>query len=323
MWEIEKGEIPLISWKMKSDKLVYGEGLQAGLHFTCLVDHPCAVYEYFPPAGTVLPVGHYKLRCKVTIAGEEADCYEALTVRAGIEVTPMTPVLDFPGAPADELFYGEPLALERHLNARLRTKGYAPQRHLLTWRERQEKEEQERAIREEGMTKAQIKEARARTREEEEALEAAKQAILDIADEVADHQANMSTVDGGESSSVASLNSSVQRQKSRYRAGLQRGYVYTPKPGTLLPAGTHTVYCYFEPPDESVNIGKSARVSTTVTVKRSVPQISWTPPASLKYGMPLTETELNACIAGRSRRWPRVPSLYNPPSWHRAAGGGA
>lgn len=312
VWEIEKGEIPLISWKMKSSKLVYGEALDPGLHFTCIVDHPSAEYQYYPPAGTKLPVGNYKIRCRVTIAGEEADCYEPLTVRASVEVIPMTPVLDFPGAPEDELSYGEPLSLDRHLNAKLRTKGYAPSDISLLGVRDRKREEEERAEAEKAMTKVQIKETRARLRVEEEELEAAKQAILDIADEVADHEANMSSV-GGAESPEPSLSSSIQKQKARFRAALQRGYVYTPKPGTLLPAGTHTIHCYFEPPDESVNIGKSARVSTTVTVRRSVPKITWKAPASLKYGMPLTETELNACIAGPLKAVSEGTFTYNPP----------
>lgn len=312
VWEIEKGEIPFISWKIKNNKLVYGEGLDAPMHFTCVVDHPQAHYEYYPPAGTRLPVGKYKLRCRVTITGEEADCYEPLTVHASVEITPMTPVLDFPGAQEDELFYGEPLLLERHLNAKLRTKGYAPSDISLLGVRDRDREEAEQREKEKKLTRGEIKELRAKMREAEEGLEREKQAILDIANEIADHEANMSTTEGGESS-TASLSSSIQQQKARYRANLQRGYVYTPRPGTLLPAGTHTIHCYFEPPDESVNIGKSDRISTTVTVKRSVPKITWKAPGSLKYGMPLTETELNASIAGPLKAVAKGEFTYNPP----------
>ena len=73
----------------------------------------------------------------------------------------------------------------------------------------------------------------------DEELERAKQSILDMAAEIADHEANRSDTDGGESSAI-SLDSSVQRQE-RIKTNLPRGYVYTPRPGTLLPAGTPSI----------------------------------------------------------------------------------
>jgi hypothetical protein len=297
VWEIEKGEIPLLHWKMKNNKLVYGEGLDAATHFTCQADHPHAHYEYYPPAGTKLPVGTYKVRCTITITGEEANCYNPLVVKGPVEVVPKTPVLEFPGASDVVLHYGEPLTLGKHLNAKLQTQGYAPSDiSLLGIRDRKQ-EESDREERERGMTKAQIKESWLMAQKEEQELEDAKNKILEMAMEVADHEENAdNTTDGN--STAASTRSSLARQKEHFRKNLPRGYVYNPRPGTILPAGTHKVTCHFEPPDESVNIGKSAILSTMVVVRTSKPTLEWKAPASLKYGMPLTKTELNARVSG-------------------------
>jgi hypothetical protein len=70
------------------------------------------------------------------------------------------------------------------------------------------------------------------------------------------------------------------------------GFTYTPAFGAILNAGTHTLHVDFIPTDAVNYANASKDVSITVTQATSV--LTWSNPASISYGTPLSATQLNA-----------------------------
>jgi hypothetical protein len=72
-------------------------------------------------------------------------------------------------------------------------------------------------------------------------------------------------------------------------------FTYTPTPGTVLGAGSHTLSVTFAPTDTADYVP----VTTTVplTVNRATPGITWANPAPIAFGTPLGATQLNASSA--------------------------
>jgi hypothetical protein len=74
--------------------------------------------------------------------------------------------------------------------------------------------------------------------------------------------------------------------------GSQPGsFEYETPAGTVLNAGTHTLWVYFTP--ESPNY-YGGRWSTTLVVEKRMPAITWDNPASIVYGTALSSAQLNA-----------------------------
>jgi hypothetical protein len=69
---------------------------------------------------------------------------------------------------------------------------------------------------------------------------------------------------------------------------------YTPAAGTILPAGTQALYVLFEPDDKSIY--ETVGTHVFITVKKATPIISWSNPANIVYGTPLSTTQLNATV---------------------------
>ena len=91
---------------------------------------------------------------------------------------------------------------------------------------------------------------------------------------------------------------------------------YTPVAGTILAAGSQTLSASFVPTD-TVNYNGTTG-STTLTVNKAVPVITWNTPASIIQGAALTTTQLNAVanVAGSFAYSPAagtVPALGNQP----------
>ena len=119
---------------------------------------------------------------------------------------------------------------------------------------------------------------------------------------------------GSSISGEGSKTSANMRQLKKQNKNRRRGYVYSPKEGTILSAGTHTVSVIYDPPDSSVNIGRSFRYKTTVEVKPVKPSILWKDLPALKYGEPLGEMQLCARVqshlpAVREGKFEYKPSL--------------
>ena len=75
-------------------------------------------------------------------------------------------------------------------------------------------------------------------------------------------------------------------------ASVPGSFVYNPVSGTILGAGTQTLQTTFTPTD-STNY-TTATSSVSLTVNKATPLITWSNPADITYGTPLSETQLNA-----------------------------
>jgi sugar lactone lactonase YvrE len=69
-------------------------------------------------------------------------------------------------------------------------------------------------------------------------------------------------------------------------------FIYSPAAGTVLTAGQQTLTATFTPTDTTDYT--TATASVTLTVNKATPSITWTTPAAITYGTPLSATQLNA-----------------------------
>ena len=83
-------------------------------------------------------------------------------------------------------------------------------------------------------------------------------------------------------------------------------FVYTPSAGTVLTAGIQPLSVSFTPTDSTDYSSSSASVQ--LLVNKATPTITWSNPASIPYGTPLSSTQLNATAS--------VPGtfVYTPPA---------
>ncbi len=92
--------------------------------------------------------------------------------------------------------------------------------------------------------------------------------------------------------------------------------VYTPGPGTVLPAGTHKLSVSFTPADSERYI--TAQGTVVLEVERSTPAIAWPAPAPIAYGDALSSAQLNATasVAGTLVYTP-APGTVLPAGTHK------
>jgi serine/threonine protein phosphatase PrpC len=76
------------------------------------------------------------------------------------------------------------------------------------------------------------------------------------------------------------------------RASIHGKFLYTPGPGYILPAGTHTLWVTFYAADSPEDNPVLAEVS--ITVLRATPSIQWSTPANVPPGIALGAAQLNA-----------------------------
>lgn len=69
-------------------------------------------------------------------------------------------------------------------------------------------------------------------------------------------------------------------------------FTYSPAAGTVLTTGTHTLTVTFNPTDTTDYT--AATGSVTINVTGDAPSITWTQPAAITYGTPLSASQLNA-----------------------------
>lgn len=69
-------------------------------------------------------------------------------------------------------------------------------------------------------------------------------------------------------------------------------FVYSPDNGTVLSAGTQTLFCTFTPYDTKNYTTNTASVS--LTVNKATPEITWSNPADIIYGTALNDIQLDA-----------------------------
>jgi Flp pilus assembly CpaE family ATPase len=69
-------------------------------------------------------------------------------------------------------------------------------------------------------------------------------------------------------------------------------FVYTPGPGYVLPAGTHSLWVTFTPSDTADD--SPLQASVTISVSRATPAIKWPAPSIMNYGAALSSAQLRA-----------------------------
>ena len=87
-------------------------------------------------------------------------------------------------------------------------------------------------------------------------------------------------------------------------ANVPGSFVYAPVAGTVLEAGSHTLSVTLTPTDAANYT--TATATTTITVLKATPVITWSTPSDMTYGTALGATQLNATA--------NVPGsfVYNP-----------
>lgn len=75
-------------------------------------------------------------------------------------------------------------------------------------------------------------------------------------------------------------------------ANVPGAFTYTPPPGTMLNAGTHSLHAVFTPDETSAYLVTEA--SAMLTVARAVPQLGWATLDPIVVGTPLTNVQLAA-----------------------------
>ncbi len=72
-------------------------------------------------------------------------------------------------------------------------------------------------------------------------------------------------------------------------------FTYSPAAGTVLAAGTSTLTVTFTPTDSTDYTSATRTVNLTINASNSpTPQVTWSAPATITYGTPLSGTQLNA-----------------------------
>ena len=94
--------------------------------------------------------------------------------------------------------------------------------------------------------------------------------------------------------------------------GIAGTLIYTPKAGTILPAGHQTLTATFSPTDTADYI--SATQTVQLNVDKASPAIAWSSPEPLDYGIPLSSEQLDASasIAGNFTYSPSAGTILNP-----------
>ncbi len=78
-------------------------------------------------------------------------------------------------------------------------------------------------------------------------------------------------------------------------ASVEGKFVYTPGPGYVLPAGTHTLWVTFHAADSPED--NPVLDSVSITVSRATPSIQWPAPSNVPPGVELGAAQLNASVS--------------------------
>jgi hypothetical protein len=96
-------------------------------------------------------------------------------------------------------------------------------------------------------------------------------------------------------------------------------FSYSPAVGTMFQAGTQTLSVTFTPTDSTDYA--AVTVSTTITVNKAVPAITWLTPSAISYGTQLGSTQLNATFADVNGNPLSGTPVYSPAAGSILAGG--
>jgi len=97
-------------------------------------------------------------------------------------------------------------------------------------------------------------------------------------------------------------------------SGIPGTFIYTPEAGAILPAGDQTLTATFIPTD-TVDYATTTQTAL-LTVNKATPAITWPVPPPIKYGVPLSSSQLNASspVAGTFTYSPSLTTVLPPGS---------
>jgi serine/threonine protein phosphatase PrpC len=79
-------------------------------------------------------------------------------------------------------------------------------------------------------------------------------------------------------------------------ASVQGKFLYTPGPGYVLPAGTHTLWATFYAAGQEDN---PVLAEVPITVSKATPSLHWSTPGQMVFGVPIGTAQLNASASVR------------------------
>jgi len=253
--------VPTITWP-KPDPITYGDALsEAQLNATASVP---GTFAYIPGTGAVLSAGTH--RPSVIFTPADATNYTMVKAAVPLTVGRATPTITWP-APAD-ITYGDALS-SAELNATASVPGtfvYTPATgEMLT--------------------------AGTHTL-----------SVTFTPTDLADYTAALANVTLNVTGATATTLSWPTPPEITYGTPLSATqlnatapvpgmFEYAPAAGDVLPVGTQTLSVTFTPAD--ANLPK-AHASVSLVVTKATPSINWPAPASITYGTPLGDDQLNA-----------------------------
>lgn len=272
---------PTITWPTP-DPITYGEKLGAAQR-EATTSIP-GNFVYTPGPGHLLPVGTHTLW--VTFTPVDQNNGGPLVAATSIVVGKATPVLSWP-TPGD-IISGATLD-NAQLNASASIPGRFEYSHAL------------------GETLAPGKHTLSVTftpADSENYTTARASVSLNVARATPSlHWQQPGSIHYGDKLSSAQLNATAASQGS---------FVYTPGPGHVLPVGTHTIWATFTPSDSDHD--GFILASTSITVGKATPTLSWPTPADIIGGSALEDTQLNASASapGRFEYSPAAGEVLSP-----------
>jgi hypothetical protein len=253
--------IPATSWGSPAS-IVYGTPLSATqLNAHCSLP---GTFTYTPPAGTILSAGTYTLTA--TFTPVDTANYVTTSRTVSITVQKATPPVTWDTP--DNIVYGTPLDATQ-LNATANVAGtfaYTPAAGTIL------------------SAGTQTLMVSFEPTDSANYLSATKSVSISV-------QKAIPVISWTSPGSIA-YGTPLSLTQLNATASVPGTFTYTPAAGTILGAGTYTLNVTFVPNDAANYETSSASVS--LTVNKAYPVITWPDPASILYGTPISETQLNA-----------------------------
>jgi hypothetical protein len=264
--------------------VAYGTALSS-LQLNARTTAPGA-FSYNPPAGTILGVGTHTL--KATFVPTTPGNYGSVTANVTLQVIQGTQTISWTNPAA--IIYGTPLSAAQ-LNATVAKSGSAPA-GALTY----------------SPAAGTILPAGTHTL----TVTAAATPFYAAASKSVQLTVNRATaVIAWNAPAQIVYGTPLSATQLNASANVAGSFTYSPAAGTVLNAGTHTLTAQFTPADAANYNGTSKSVSLTVI--KATPLLSWTAPAGITYGTPLSATQLNATanVAGSFTYSPAAGTILN------------